>query len=1115
MRNAAKLALAASGVVITGGAALFAMKRPGKPILGSSYANPLPVASSEAPAKRIPNVAPRLREAWKALGLGDMPEAALELVLANAWLESGVAEVKGGSWWKDRTAVGGGDMRQSGNLGAIQCVASDKGDGEWSCVAYEDSHPDGTKYPTRFRSYSTPDAAAKDFVRVLTKMPPPATRDKARSTDLVAALKRGDVMNYAETLYNRGYYEGFGKTPAERVQAYAKALASHLPAIASALGHDKIAANIGPDLLANSKAKALAGYNVEGTGAVVAVTAAVVGTVAIAAALGAWAIKHQAKKDVESIVDRFKMFVPESQLRDGLAKLAAQGLVVVAPGSAAPAGAIANSATAQAAMAVLGKQAFDAAISQGVQFFGAPASALPAVPAPTPQAAPVRRAATPFKPPRAGKDDAAPGFIGPPAPPPAEEPVNDPANRPDPITNAAQGVADLLQRGASSIKGADIADATSDAILLTALAAEQAEHEPSKLPNVVVDVLSHGASSIANADEVGNGDPKTSSGEPVSREAILSSADHANLSDRGIFVVDSQAVEDIPWPDMKAQMRDGPSVRAEAAKILGQGKLDTAYASGYLFTRQIVPVSTAESRARRLSGAYTPEIGWAAPIEGVGTAILAAATIVSAGASVVSAHAANEARKRAQANDGKPSGIAGEDHERRADCPPLTHCTIGEAYQALHLAGALPRARSIPGSGGHFVWYVEVPAGDVARLSGAGDDAYDAGVSALAQVPFFGLLAPVAAMAKSGIDSATDHDRHGDKKAAAKKAAKKAATAKAALKKKDAQIKAEQQVAVKTEKDLRATESTLKQTRSDLSTAQSQLATARTWVKRHPWIAKVTNPKLAPILDAGTSKSVEVHGTERLAGAVSALGSGVVVSKPAEGPLVTDLGAVSKTGSSAGMLIDAIRGGKYEKARWTHVPFDGMTIEVATDAIRMPVNKSLLRMPISYAESIEAAKLLGGVIVPSARIADAMYAASDRGVFNGLVSSLADSLKMGTVEFSERFNKGLDAQFAGKSGLRLAWKLWILNKRIGEPTPTGPAAINYGGWNPAGPYRCGDVPCAQSVGGTHDWFHSDYSQLFHPVKRYALAADGSKVDLLDYIEQKEGVSREQTQPFRG
>jgi hypothetical protein len=227
---------------------------------------PRPASGNETgPAGRVPGVAKRIADVWRELFSSEIPPQALEIALAQAWLESGIADSSGG-WWADKTSKGAGNMTGSGNLGARQCGTGDHGGDAWTCVPYGDSRPATPaeiaagkpaqiSFPVDFRYYkagqiggkqrSKDEAAAFDFVTSITKQWPAK-----------AELESGDVLAYAEKQYRNHYYGGFGSTPADRIAGYAKAIADHLPPIASALGYDKVHAFVPADLLATAKSHA-------------------------------------------------------------------------------------------------------------------------------------------------------------------------------------------------------------------------------------------------------------------------------------------------------------------------------------------------------------------------------------------------------------------------------------------------------------------------------------------------------------------------------------------------------------------------------------------------------------------------------------------------------------------------------------------------------------------------------------------------------------------------------------------------------------------------------------------------------------------------------------------
>ena len=278
----AKLGIAASTAAI-GGAAIYLARDhifgPASSANDTSLANPalVPRHSTDAAAARAPRIAERFRRLWPEVTgrPGPMPEAALEIALAQAWLESGLAEAGGGGWWKDKTAQGQGSMVGSGNLGSRHCGAGDTGGAYYRCVPYGDTvaQPDGTNkpYDVSFRYYTggmcggkerdAGDCAAWDFLYDITRRWPG-----------LAELESGDVLAYAmklgpkygandvpnQTVFGRrypggtGYYGGFGKSMQKRVGGYAYAIASHLPAIAAALGHARIFAKVAAPILTYS-----------------------------------------------------------------------------------------------------------------------------------------------------------------------------------------------------------------------------------------------------------------------------------------------------------------------------------------------------------------------------------------------------------------------------------------------------------------------------------------------------------------------------------------------------------------------------------------------------------------------------------------------------------------------------------------------------------------------------------------------------------------------------------------------------------------------------------------------------------------------------------------------
>src|SRR5262249_11111148 len=123
----------------------------------------------------------------------------------------------------------------SHNFGAVQCCKPTAGaGGAPTCPAnaflYTDTHPNSngtsTSYSVCFRAYPSDVDGAKDFLDVL--LPPrPAVAN---------AIASGSAQTIAEAMYETHYYEGAGKTPADRIARYAKAIAANAARIAAELG---------------------------------------------------------------------------------------------------------------------------------------------------------------------------------------------------------------------------------------------------------------------------------------------------------------------------------------------------------------------------------------------------------------------------------------------------------------------------------------------------------------------------------------------------------------------------------------------------------------------------------------------------------------------------------------------------------------------------------------------------------------------------------------------------------------------------------------------------------------------------------------------------------------
>jgi hypothetical protein len=132
-----------------------------------------------------------------------------QFVQAVALLESGY-----GDGWKDE-GIG------SNNMGAVQTRETDPA----KSFSYTDTHPqpDGTskRYAARFKKYSSPVDGMADVARIL-------YRQMGIAPTSIRAVSQG--------MFDKHYYEGFGRNPSERVANHTKALRGALAKITGALG---------------------------------------------------------------------------------------------------------------------------------------------------------------------------------------------------------------------------------------------------------------------------------------------------------------------------------------------------------------------------------------------------------------------------------------------------------------------------------------------------------------------------------------------------------------------------------------------------------------------------------------------------------------------------------------------------------------------------------------------------------------------------------------------------------------------------------------------------------------------------------------------------------------
>ncbi len=247
------------------------------------------------------------------------------------------------------------------------------------------------------------------------------------------------------------------------------------------------------------------------------------------------------------------------------------------------------------------------------------------------------------------------------------------------------------------------------------------------------------------------------------------------------------------------------------------------------------------------------------------------------------------------------------------------------------------------------------------------------------------------------------------------------------------------------------------------------------------------------------------------------------------------------------VFIGNVKSGAFERPTWFQVvvPDADLYVWAAADNLKSTASGDPAPPPcklVRHAQAREGAgegagRGHGGDPARARRLAAAIYkAARTKTVFHSLVHDVkVDSPKMATEEFIGLYNQDVDAQLAGtQPGMLVGGhdKYWILHKRLdkkandaalddlnarataaGKDPPAqkpypDPPSVNYGGWTSE------KKPPQQEAGGRHNDGHVDYSQVFRPIQRWAMKSDGTRVDLLEWIEQNEGVPTRFTDLFR-
>ncbi len=149
------------------------------------------------------------------------PEA--QLLQSVGWIESRYS-----SGWNRPANWPKGEPFEPWNMGAIQ-----KGSWTGKTFWYIDTHPkaDGTNEPYRieFRYYDSPQQGFDDLCRRVYVI-------LDRMKRVLAPATRGDTLGFSTGLHATGYYEGFGKTVADRIRHHHEAILNACALQAQELG---------------------------------------------------------------------------------------------------------------------------------------------------------------------------------------------------------------------------------------------------------------------------------------------------------------------------------------------------------------------------------------------------------------------------------------------------------------------------------------------------------------------------------------------------------------------------------------------------------------------------------------------------------------------------------------------------------------------------------------------------------------------------------------------------------------------------------------------------------------------------------------------------------------
>lgn len=217
------------------------------------------------------------------------------------------------------------------------------------------------------------------------------------------------------------------------------------------------------------------------------------------------------------------------------------------------------------------------------------------------------------------------------------------------------------------------------------------------------------------------------------------------------------------------------------------------------------------------------------------------------------------------------------------------------------------------------------------------------------------------------------------------------------------------------------------------------------------------------------------------------------------------------------MILQAAESGLL-KSEWSIVksslPDYEAIFSVTSDALHIVLeNGSKFRPPCSAQLQQKCAEVFTASL-PTPKIMDMSYVQASIKLD---CVSLAAGAKMSTVDYSKLYNQEFEKRRAGREGLiRDAGKSWVLSNRLGESKNI---AINHGFYSKSGSSISGGVKLYQSVGGRHNFLHTDYSQLIQLVSSQCLL-NNETVEIVDLMKHPvlckllsyEGILRYTKQP---